>query len=61
MNTQAFIRGMGSVLEVFPSNRDIKTPFDISVLSDEETFRKDLEAVGNDFKTVIGKFNKNEK
>jgi hypothetical protein len=61
MNTQSFLQGMSSVLEVFASNRNLTMPFNVNILSDEEVFKKDMEAVGNDFEAIIGKFNEHKK
>ncbi len=49
-----FLRGAGSVLELFPVERDVKiSSFQILILSDEEAFKADLEAVGRDMYSAI--------
>jgi hypothetical protein len=54
MNTKNFIRGMGSVFDICPSdnnrNQIVKSPS----TSDAEAFNKDLQAIGQDFKYAIG-------
>ncbi len=56
MNIKDFTRGMGSVLEIFPSNnrRDdyLDTPF---ISSDEDAIKQDWQTVGEDIKSVIAK------
>lgn len=54
-----FLRGMGSILELFPietEDENIKIPTE----SDEEAIRKDWETVGRDIYSVISKPKEND-
>lgn len=51
--SREFLRGMGSI-NLFPNKREIKiAPLSLKILSDEEAFKADLEAVGKDMWTAI--------
>ena len=54
-----FLEGMGSVLSIYPPERNIK--IEIPTESDEEALKKDWEAIGNDMRYVIKEFNDGEK
>lgn len=55
MSKSAFLRGVGSVINLFPTERaPIKFSYLSSrILSDEEAFREDLEQVGADMFCAI--------
>lgn len=55
-----FLRGMGSVLNLFPDNRPIKSIEFTPILPDQEAFKKDLEQVGHDIWGAIETINHEE-
>jgi len=46
MNNNSFLRGAASILDLFPSEREVTTH--IPTHSDDEAIKKDLEQLGND-------------
>jgi hypothetical protein len=46
-----FLRGMGSVINLFPEDREIALP--LPTHSDEEAFKKDLQQVGSDMYAAL--------
>lgn len=48
MNIKNFLRGAGSILDIYPNgNNRICIPMPV-ILSDEEALKKDWEIIGND-------------
>jgi hypothetical protein len=54
MSMKSFIRGMGSVFDIYPTDNNRNQIVKAPTVSDAEAFRKDLEAIGQDFKYAIG-------
>jgi len=59
MNKNSLLRGVASVLDLFPSERD--TIIHIPTHSDDEALKKDLEQVGNDMFFAIKSISKEQK
>ncbi len=52
MKKPAFLIGVGSIIQLFPSTKEIELPFSMPLASDEEAIRKDWETVGQDILTA---------
>lgn len=55
MNLENFTSGMGSILNLFPTNENRELNF--KVVSDEEALMKDWEAISDDFNVALEKCN----
>jgi hypothetical protein len=53
MGFQAFLEGLSSILDFSPLSEKYR---DLLERSDEEALRSDWQAVGDDIRTAIGKF-----
>ena len=51
MIKSSFLRGMGSVTDLFPQDRGVVLP--LPTHSDEEAFKRDLQQVGSDMYFAI--------
>lgn len=56
---KSFLRGVGSVIDLFPQDRKIQLP--LPSHTDGEAFRKDLEVVGSDMYHAIHIIEQSEK
>lgn len=54
MNMRVFIKGMGSVFDIYPADNNRSQIVKAPSASDAEAFSKDLEAIGQDFKYAVG-------
>lgn len=53
MNIKNFARGVGSILGLYPSDNNRSQIIASKNISDEESFKKDMQAVAQDFKSVM--------
>lgn len=60
MSIKNFARGMGSVIDIFPSENGRNYIIKTENLSDAEAFQKDAHVIEQDFKNVIGCINDKE-
>lgn len=54
MNWRAFIYGMGSVMQIWPSSSIRRSFLQKSTKDDAEALAADFQKIGSDFETVLG-------
>jgi hypothetical protein len=59
MNKNSFLRGVASALDLFPSEKE--RTIHVSIQSDDEAIKQDLEQVGNDMFFAIKSISQEEK